>query len=264
MESINISGLEMIGYCLFFLMGIVLGLVGAGGSILTIPILIYTFNVPVLLATTFSLFIVGFTSFVGMLRYYQTIHFSKALLFAVPSVFGIVLTRYFILPHLPDTVYGFTLDSILLHLLVLVMFLASYFMIREPAKARIPEETGWVEIVKVVFIAFFLGMLMGFLGAGGGFLIIPTLVLLLGVDMRDAVGTSLFIITLNSAVGFIVDQQVIEKTELVHVLTFTALAIVGLLLGVQLGTKVSGKQLKIGFGWLVLAVAAMILLKEWT
>ncbi len=250
-----------IGLALFLLMGITLGLIGAGGSILTIPIIVYLFDVPPLRATTYSLFIVGITSLVGSLRYRHLINRSKGLYFALPSLWAVFLARYFLLPALPDAMLGIKRDSLLMAMLAIVMLMAGILMMRNGIDGR-KNPRHIVHPVKVIFGAFFCGLLMGILGVGGGFLIIPAIVLWLGVAMKEAVATSLFIITINSAVGFFAAQTSLSWQDYQYLFVLAALSVGGLLIGISLNEKLDGKQLRRCFAWLVTLLAICIAITE--
>ncbi len=254
--------MEFFGFVLFLLMGLTLGLIGAGGSILTIPILVYVYKMPVLLSSTYSLFIVGWSACLGMLRYKNAIAFNKAFLFAIPSLTGVFISRFYFVPLLPEYILTLSRDSFLLFLLSIVMLLAALLMVsdRPPKKAH-PTLT-LPTILSIVCFGTSLGMLVGLLGTGGGFLIIPTLVLLLGVEMNQAVATSLFIIMLNSAIGFFADHQSLDITQYKKLFFFTALAMCGMWVGTLLSPKTSNEKLRKRFGYFIAVVALLIAAKE--
>lgn len=254
--------MEIVGYLLFIFMGLTLGVIGAGGAILAIPILLYIFKIPILLATTYSLFIVGFTAFFAMLRYRAYIDFKNAAIFVLPSLIGVFIARFYLLPILPAEIFGFSRDALLINLLVTFMFLAAYFMITQKNYEQTVKDLYLRTYLKIISISSLLGIIMGIIGVGGGFLIIPVLVLILGVGMRKAIPTSLLIITANSAVGFISDRQYIGRDTYKDLIIFVLLAMLGMLVGTTIGPKLSSDKLKITFGWFVVSLAVFILLKE--
>lgn len=198
--------MELLGYIVLAAMGITLSLLGEGGSILMIPILVYLLDVPIILATSYSLVVEGSTAFMGLLRYRHHILFKKAILFLIPSVLGVFATRYFMIPSLPHTISSLSMNKVLVILLLIFMSAAGYFMIKNSpidSSNNRPKNQN----IKVILIGLALGTVMGLLGAGGGFLIMPILVLLMGFTMQEAVPTSLFIITVNSLIGFAADQH---------------------------------------------------------
>ena len=256
---------EIIGYSCAALIGISLGLTGSGGSILTVPMLVYLFHFSPLVATSYSLFIVGTTSLVETVNSYlnKLIDLRTALLFGTASVITVFVTRKFILPLIPSHIatigsYNISFSSLTMLLFALLMLLASLSMIRSNA-----EQERLIDKPKaiLVFYGFLIGIVTGFLGAGGGFLLIPALVLLLGLDMKKAVGTSLFIITINSLIGFLGDTGH-YTIDWEFLWLITVIAIAGIFLGNLFSKKIKGTNLKKIFGWFVLVVAVYILVKE--
>jgi hypothetical protein len=261
--------MEILGYIAAAAIGISLGLIGGGGSILTVPVLVYLFQVETVTATGYSLFIVGATSAVGAVgRYRQgTVDLRTAMIFGAPSILAVYLTRRFLVPALPDTILSlgsFTLTKpiLLMGLFALLMIAASVSMIRAGK-----EEGGasggahGYNYLMILLEGTVVGVLTGLVGAGGGFLIIPALVLLARLPMKLAVGTSLAIIAAKSLIGFLGDlsQGGVEWTLLLSV---TGLAIGGIFLGNILSSRISAKALKQGFGWFVLLMGIYILLRE--
>jgi uncharacterized membrane protein YfcA len=256
---------EVIGYIASVCIGIILGLLGGGGSILSIPILVYLFHVDAVEAAAYSLFIVGTTSLIGAIPKYREhlVSLRTAALFGVPSIVGTFATRRWIVHRLPEVIWQtehFMLSKrlLLLGLFAVLMILASLSMIRgrkaEPDDDRV--RTTWL-LVQGLSI----GILTGLVGAGGGFLIIPTLVLLTGLQFKIAVGTSLFIIAANSYSGFLGDL-INMRMDWALLLPITALAIVGILVGNKLNREINGEILRKAFGWLTLAMGCFILARE--
>ncbi len=262
--------MEIIGYIAALIIGISLGMVGGGGSILTVPVLVYLLKVDPSLATTYSLFIVGITSLVGGARAYinKLVDVKSVIEFGLPSIVSVFITRHFILPSIPSRLFSIgnfqvTKDIFLMVIFAVLMLAASYFMIRNPGqddKNNVEEErhknTGLL-----VLMGLSVGVITGLLGAGGGFLIIPALVLFLKLPMKTAVGTSLLIISINSIFGFLISLNQFEY-DWKLLISFTTIAIVGILIGNQLAEKVSATTLKKWFGWLVLIMGIYILIKE--
>lgn len=253
----------VLGYFALLFMGVTLGLIGSGGAILTIPILIYLFHVPIILATTYSLAIVGVTALFAGVQYRKNILFRKSIYFAVSSVLGVFLTRAYILDYLPKYLGGMSLEKAFILLLVIFMSLSSYFMLQDiKLNADTENKPTFFSNLKISLLGFALGLVMGLLGAGGGFLIVPVLVLLLKLSMQESVATSLFIITMNSLTGFISDKQEFLSKDGENILLFSGIALIGALLGVYLNKKVSSHHLKKIFAWFILLTAALISIKE--
>jgi hypothetical protein len=259
--------MEIIGYFAALLIGTSLGLIGGGGSILTVPVLVYLFHVNPVLATAYSLFIVGATSLVGAFPKYKEgeVNIKTAILFGIPSIAAVYATRAFIVPAIPHHVFsigGFavTKSILMMVLFAVLMVFASISMIRN--KKSKAEEVGVQQFNYPLILVegAIVGLLTGLVGAGGGFLIIPALVLLSKLPMKQAVGTSLLIIAAKSLIGFTGDlgKQTIDWTLL---LSITALAIVGIFIGNALSKKVSADKLKKGFGWFVLVMGLYIIIK---
>lgn len=262
--------MELIGYIAAVLIGFTLGLLGGGGSILTIPILVYLFQLDTLVATAYSLFIVGLTSLVGVIPKYRQhlVNFKTGFLFGLPSILSIFITRKWIVAALPETIFTFsnfvvTRRLLLLGLFAILMILAAYSMIK--GKKEIAGSAATIRVPLIIAEGIFIGLLTGLVGAGGGFLIIPALVILTGLPMKTATGTSLFIIGINSLIGFTGDlfNLTMDWSFLGMV---TSLAIGGIFLGNWASSYVHGDHLRKAFGWFTLVMGVWILLKElfWT
>jgi uncharacterized membrane protein YfcA len=261
--------MEIVGYIASVLIGISLGLIGGGGSILTVPVLVYLFGLDAFLATEYSLFIVGISSVVGSVSYFKKglVNFKTAFVFGIPSIISIFLTRKYIVPLIPDevvTVSNFvvTKDILLLLIFAGLMILASCKMIR---KSTTPQyENRNFQKSSTLLAAgegSVVGILTGLVGAGGGFMIIPALVNLLKTPMKVAIGTSLVIISLNSLIGFFssMHNAVIDWKLLA---TISSIAVLGIIIGSQLSKKIDGKKLKPAFGWFILVMGIYIIVKE--
>jgi hypothetical protein len=267
--------MEIIGYFASLLIGISLGLIGGGGSILTVPVLVYLFGVNPILATAYSLFVVGASSLVGAFPKYKQglISLKTAVIFGIPSIAAVYATRKFIVPLIPNEVFSVgdfivTKSILMMVLFAILMVAASISMIRGKCEPCEKEKSGtYVEEEQVFNYPLILlegavvGTLTGLVGAGGGFLIIPALVMLSKLSMKQAVGTSLLIIAVKSLIGFTGDlgHQVIDWNLL---LTVTGLAIVGIFIGDVISKKVDGNKLKVGFGWFVLVMGIYILIQQ--
>ncbi|WP_405377056.1 sulfite exporter TauE/SafE family protein [Nonlabens sp. Asnod3-A02] len=260
--------IEILGFIGALLIGFVLGLVGGGGSILTVPILVYALTLNPVLATAYSLFVVGTTSLVGAIKNMTKglVDFKTAIIFAIPAFIAVYLTRAYLIPAIPDelfTVNGFMLTKNLAIMLffAFVMLLASFSMIRNKRKESDEDSVVTYNYPIIVVEGLVVGTITGIVGAGGGFLIIPSLVLLAKLPMKKAVATSLFIISINSLIGFLGDVKNLE-IDWFFLLPFTALSIIGIFLGIYLNKFIDGKKLKKAFGWFVLVMGIYIIIKE--
>jgi uncharacterized membrane protein YfcA len=264
--------MEIIGYISAILMGATLGLIGGGGSILTVPILVYIFNVPPVLATAYSLFIVGLTSVFGMMGYLKSklVNFKVGILFSIPSFIGVFTARKFIVPSLPKELlhigtFTLTKDTAILIFFSIMMILASITMIKGKKEDKEKEVKEVSETKKIVLIALeglIVGVLTGFIGAGGGFLVIPVLVMFAKLDMKEAIATSLLIISIKSLFGFLGDLGSGQLISWTFLLGFSVFTISGALLGSYMSKFVPSDKLKPIFGWFVLVMGAFILIKE--
>ncbi len=259
------------GYFLAALIGVSLGLIGGGGSILTVPLLVYVMGISPVLATSYSLFIVGATSLVGAAISYTRglVNIKTAILFGLSSISSVFITRKLLLPLVPRVFYfgdhfSISHDTLTMLLFAILMLLAAMAMIRKgsaPRQASTVVMQQHLPVFKLLGYGILIGLVTGLLGAGGGFLLIPFLVLVIKIPMKQAVGTSLLIIALNSMIGFTGDigHFLIDWTFL---LSITAVAIAGIFAGALLSKKIHGEQLKQAFGWFVLIMGLGIIVKE--
>jgi len=260
---------EIFGYVGALLIGLVLGLIGGGGSILTVPILVYTLSFNPVIATAYSLFVVGTTSLVGAIKNMikGKVDFKTALIFAVPAFTAVYLTRAYLIPVIPEQLFEVNNFMVTKNLAIMlffafVMLLASITMIRNGNRqldAEIVEKKS--NHLLLMAQGFFIGIVTGMVGAGGGFLIIPALVLLAKLPMKKAVASSLFIIAINSLIGFLGDVQNYD-IDWLFLLLFTSISIVGIFIGIWLNNFIDGKKLKKAFGWFVLVMGIYIIYKE--
>ncbi len=261
--------MEIIGYLASVLMGLALGLVGGGGSILTVPILVYIFNVDPVLSTAYSLFVVGLTSAVGSYSHFRkgNVHWKTALIFGAPSILAVFSVRKFVIPNISDLIFRMGDFEVSKSLAILVLFavlmiLASYSMIRKPKLAKAVEKEFSYNYSLIFIEGLLVGSITGLVGAGGGFLIVPALVLLSGLSMKKAIGTSLVIIALKSLIGFTGDLESGMAINYKFMLMFSGFAIGGIIIGSNLTKMVPNEKLKPAFGWFVLVMGILILFKE--
>jgi uncharacterized protein len=258
--------LEIIGYVASVCIGLILGMLGGGGSILSIPILVYLFQIDAIVASAYSLFIVGVTSFVGAIPKYKEhlVNVRTGILFGLPSIATIFATRKWIVPALPDIILTtssiiITKRILVLGVFALLMVLASFSMIK--GRKEIVSDARGFRVFLVILEGMLIGFLTGLVGAGGGFLIIPALVFLTGLPFKTAVGTSLFIIAINSLFGFLGDV-LNYPMDWKFLLSITSLAVFGILIGNRWQKKISAVKLRKGFGWMILFMGTAILIRE--
>jgi hypothetical protein len=260
----------VIGYIASLVIGITLGLIGGGGSIVTVPVLVYLLHIEPVLATAYSLFIVGVASIVGAYpkNKHGNVDFRLAVVFGGPSIVTIFLTRKFLVPLIPSTLVTIgsleiTKSVFMLLLFATLMLIAAFAMItnKQSDTVDFTKSERPYRFTDYLGQSIGVGLLAGMVGAGGGFLIIPVLVSKRNIPMKKAIGTSLVIIAANSLIGFTGDlfHTTINWTFLFFI---TTLAVVGIIIGNKLSTYIDGQKLKKGFGWFVLAMGVSILLKE--
>lgn len=256
--------IEILGYIGALLIGLILGLTGGGGSILTVPILVYILSFSPVTAAAYSLFIVGTTSAFGAsVNYFKgLVDFKTGFIFAIPSFIAVFITRKYIVKSIPEIIFQteniiISKDTFLMVFFAIVMFFAALSMLKKK-KIEVEKQSS---LFILIIQNFIIGIVIGLIGAGGGFLIISSLVLFAKLPMKKAVATSLFIIAMNSLIGFLGDvQNIIINWQ--FLLSFTLITILGIFIGIRLNKFINESQLKKGFGYFVLIMAVFILLKE--
>lgn len=261
--------MEFLGYLASFVMGITLGVWGGGGSILTVPIMVYLFGLSPTLATGHSLFVVGLTALIGSSMNIRkgNIDFKTGFIFAIPSLVGVNVSRGIIIPMIPDTIvnlsgFNLTKEILIMGTFAALMIAASYSMIKGKKETRPKEHSKMARIALITLQGLFVGLIAGFVGAGGGFLILPALVLLVGLTMRVAVGTSLMVIAIQSLLGFAGDLSRGSAVDWSLLATVSIIAAVGIVVGSVASHKIKEQHLKTTFGWFVLFLGFAILLEQ--
>ncbi|MBU1096023.1 MAG: sulfite exporter TauE/SafE family protein [Bacteroidetes bacterium] len=262
--------IEIIGYIFAVIMGLVLGLIGGGGSILTVPILVYLFGVSPVTSTSYSLIIVGVTSLAGVAVYVKSknISYSTGIYFAIPALITVYITRRYILPAIPDEIFSLesfilTKDVFIMVLFASLMVFSSFGMIKNKKfNFNSHADTPGKRIFLIASEGIIVGILTGLVGAGGGFLIIPALVLFADLPMKLAVGTSLFIISIKSLIGFAGDIGADVHIDWMFLMIFTSISIAGMILGTVFAKNINSKILKPVFGWFVLVTGTFIILQN--
>ena len=258
---------EVFGYAGALLTGFVLGLLGGGGALLSIPVLVYFFHLEASVATGYSLFLVGVTASLGAIQNLrkQLVDFRLLLGYGIPSVITVYCMRRFLVPNLPDVLFTYSNFSLsknhfILLILSVVMIVAGYRMIASASTSESPaDETNFV---KLILYAILIGAFLGLVGAGGGFLMIPALVLFGNLPMKKAIGTSLVLVALNSFIGFLGDVHANAQMDWKFLFTFSAFSISGIFLGSFTAGKIDGQKLKQYFGWFMIAMALYIVYRE--
>ncbi|MBA42221.1 MAG: permease [Flavobacteriaceae bacterium] len=262
---------ELLGYIGAFTVGLILGLIGSGGSILSVPILVYLFGINPVTATAYSLFIVGTTSLIGSIKNLRNklINYSTTLLFSLSAVITVYITRRYFIHLIPETIISsesiyLTKNQLIMLLFALLMLVAGFLMIKRTPKTIVGlKQTKTIAPNKFLIFAegSLIGFLTGLVGAGGGFIIIPILVILSDLRMKAAIATSLAIISLKSLIGFVGDIQNLE-IDWMFLLIFTSISVAGIFIGQQFSQKVPDNKLKMVFGLFVIGIAFSILFIE--
>ena len=260
--------MELIGYFMALLIGISLGLFGGGGSILAVPVLAYLFYLDEKVATAYSLFIVGFAALVGGINQNRNnnVDWRTAIVFGIPSLIGVWIVRHYVIPVLPDTLFYIGDFSItrrmgMFGVFIVLMFAAAYSMLNNSVKNKESGDVNY-NYPLILLEGLVIGALTGLVGAGGGFIIIPALVLLTNLDIKKAIGTSLVIIAIKSILGFFLGDALIMLVDWKFLIVFTTLTIMGMFLGIYIGKFINGNKLKKGFGYFVLLMAVFVLITE--
>lgn len=266
----GMESMQILGFVGAFVIGITLGLMGGGGSILTVPVFVYLLAINPVTATAYSLFVVGTSAMVGTFQNLRKgmVDIKTGIVFAIPALTAVYLTRRFLVPAIPDELFtlgGFTLTRgiAIMVFFAVIMLVAAISMIRSRNGGKENERQNAIKYnyPMILLEGGVVGVLTGIVGAGGGFLIIPALVLLARLPMKLAVGTSLMIISIKSLIGFLGDVQTLD-IDWGFLLSFSAISIFGIVFGIYLTKFIDGKKLKKAFGWFVLLMGLIILLKE--
>jgi uncharacterized membrane protein YfcA len=261
---------EIFGYVAAVLIGLILGLIGGGGSILTVPVLVYLFHIQPELGTAYSLFIVGTTSFIGVIPKWKQaeVDLRTAFLFGLPSLLTVFSTRKWVLPTVPDVIFSsemllLTKSNAMLLLFALLMLFAAFKMVRGTSeKEQVHQDFSWKNYPLMIQGAI-VGILTGLVGVGGGFLIVPALVMYSKLSMKRAIGTSLLIISVNSLVGFTGDLWTQgSRMDWSFLVFISVLAVAGILIGSQVAKKMKTIILRKAFAWFVFAMGTFIFVKE--
>lgn len=261
--------IEIFGYISALIIGVSLGLIGGGGSILAVPVLAYLFAINEKVATAYSLFVVGASALIGGLQQHKKgfVDWRTAFVFGVPAVIGVSVVRHYVVPALPDVLFTlndfeFTRRMGMFGLFAVLMIPAAFSMLNE--KRSTPNSTGKVRYnyPLIIIEGLLVGAITGFIGAGGGFLIIPALVILANVDMKVAVGTSLIIIAFKSLLGFLLGDAFTMEIDWAFLSIFTGLSFIGIFIGSYLSNFINGNKLKKGFGYFIFVMAIFIFYME--
>lgn len=259
---------QVLGFVCAFFIGLILGILGGGGSILTVPVLVYIFSLNPVTASAYSLFVVGISGLAGVIRNLnkKLINYKTGIVFAIPSFIAVYITRKFLIPELPELLFNFgnyqvSRDLGLMLFFAIIMLYVAFTMLRQNVRKASHPQIRSYSMPILAAQGIIVGIITGIIGAGGGFLIIPALVFFARLSMKKAVATSLFIIAIKSLIGFIGDVENIQ-IDWSFLLIFTSISVLGILLGTFLSKFIDDKKLKRMFGWFVLFMGIFIIVFE--
>lgn len=260
--------LHVFGYLSALVIGLSLGLIGGGGSILAVPVLAYLFSINEKSATAYSLFIVGASALVGGWKQHLKgfVDWRTAIVFGIPAIVGVTVVRHYVVPALPEVLFqiedfSFTRRMAMFGLFAVLMIPAAYSMLKKEKNVIKTGEVAY-NYPLILIEGLIVGGITGMIGAGGGFLIIPALVILANVEMKVAVGTSLIIIAIKSLLGFFLGDAITMEIDWNFLALFTGLSFIGIFIGSYLSNFIDGKKLKKSFGYFILFMSAFIFYME--
>jgi uncharacterized membrane protein YfcA len=259
----------ILGFVGALLVGITLGLIGSGGSILSLPIFVYLFGLNPIIASAYSLFTVGITSLIGSIKNIKLklIDINTSLYFSLSAAITVYITRKYLINLIPEEIITvgnllITKEKFLMLFFALLIYFSGIAMIKKRVdKSQNQRRKSKYDKVLILIEGAVVGVVTGLVGAGGGFIIIPVLVLFSKLNMKNAIATSLVIISIKSLIGFIgdIENHIIDWEFLIM---FSLISILGIYIGQAIGLKIDGSKLKKGFGYFVIVVASCVVLKE--
>lgn len=261
--------MEILGYFFALIIGVSLGLIGGGGSILSVPVLAYIFQYDEKIATAYSLFVVGTGALVGGIQkhFQRLVDWKTAIVFGIPSIIGVWIIRHYVVPKLPEILFSSQTFQVsrrmfMLDLFALLMFPAAWSMLKKEKSNETIKEKVKYNYILILFEGLLVGAITGFVGAGGGFLIIPALVVLAKLNMKMAVGTSLIIIAIKSLLGFFLGDALTINVDWKFLTIFSFFTLMGIFIGSYLAKFIDGNKLKKGFGYFIILMALFIFYME--
>lgn len=260
--------MDLIGYLASIFIGITIGLLGTGSGTLTLPVLVYLFHQESVVAGAYALFIGGFNSLFASISYFKDklIDFKIAAYFGIPAATSAYLTRAYIVPAIPKEIFRFenfvlTKGILFMVIFAILLILAALSMlnkIKVPSKIQLDSDKSSYQFIVVEGIV--VGFLTSLVGAGGGFLVVPALVVVSKLPMKEAVGTSLVIVAAKSLFGFFGEHA--ETIDWLFITKVCAFVLIGVVIGVLLSKRIDGQKLKPIFGWFILFLGILIFIKE--
>ncbi|WP_413533324.1 sulfite exporter TauE/SafE family protein [Empedobacter brevis] len=260
--------IEFFGFVGAFFIGLIMGVLGGGGSILAVPILAYIFHFDEKIATAYSLCIVGSTGLIGGIKQatQNMVDWKIVSQFGFPAVIGITLVRAFLIPALPSDLFAIgdfivTRRMAMFGLFAILMVFAAISMLKGKKEVEIVQKNE--KLNPVLFIqGFLIGGLTGMVGAGGGFLIVPALMMVAKLEMKKASATSLVIIAINSLVGFFIGDALHIKIDWSFLSVFIGISMVGILVGTYINKFLPVQFLKRTFAIFIILMAIFMFIEE--
>lgn len=265
--------MEIIGYILSIIIGLTLGLFGAGGAIISFPVLMYFMNIPPLQASVYSLLIVGISAFIAVIQHIKNknIDIKITIIFSVPLLISFYIFKFIILPIIPQDIisfsqWTFTKNHLIILLFIITLSIIIYRMLYNTS-ASIPENTNNLSTpnilsYKYIISAGLVGMLAASIGAGGGFIIVPALIEIFKLPIKKATGTSLFIISINSFVGTIMNIKAFQPEHTTMLLLFSILSIAGIFIGTYLNKILQSQLLKTSYAYFLVFILFSTIITE--
>lgn len=261
--------IEFFGFVGAFFIGLIMGVLGGGGSILAVPILAYIFHFDEKIATAYSLCIVGSTGLIGGVRQalQKMVDWKVVFQFGFPAVIGITIVRAFLIPALPSDLFTIgdffvTRRMAMFGLFAFLMVFAAISMLKGKKDDENIVENQLKFNPVLLIQGFLIGGLTGMVGAGGGFLIVPALMMVAKLNMRKASATSLVIIAINSLIGFFIGDALHIKIDWTFLSIFIGISMLGILVGTYINKFLPIKFLKRTFAIFIILMAIFMFIEE--
>lgn len=252
--------MHILAYFLILLTGVTFGLIGAGGAIIIVPILVYMLGQTFEDATGFALPVSVLVSSVGALFAWKQklLDLKKAIEFGVPTAIVSFLARRYIVTMLPTTMFGLPRNSAMIFGFAIILLVAGLTMVR--SKKIVPPENP--HPIAGLGFGVFIGLMSGIFGVGGGFLIVPTLTLFFGIEMKKAVGTTLASVVFITSFAFVAQYLNHPNMPWPFIGSIMAAAASGMVIGSLLRQVIDGSRLKTGFGYFVASLSVVLPILE--
>ncbi|HPQ07705.1 MAG TPA: sulfite exporter TauE/SafE family protein [Bacteroidia bacterium] len=255
--------MEVIGYILAVFIGIVLGLFGSGGAIISFPVLVYFMGISPELAGNYTLLIVGISALVGTIKQLKekTLDIKVAISFSIPLLLSFFITKKIILPAIPSKILEtnaltFTKDNLIMSLFVITLSVIIYKMLNKDSNEQSSHTTSIQSTFNLKYLiqSFLVGFLSASIGAGGGFIIVPALMSIYKLPIKNATSTSLFVITINAFIGTLLNIHHFQSEHITMIVVFTILSIIGIFIGIYLNKIANVLTLKKSYAYFLIII----------